>query len=166
MMQELLKSWLKKISSDLHNIILSVIVFSFLSTGTASLVSAKIWSQVKEAILLPVPLWITIALALATYTCFHIMNIRSSSKSDYKTKYFTIGKYKWKVKVYNYGYFEIDKYPICKTHDLKFIFGTKEKYCPGPENETCKNRLSEYEEFNVYESAKSIIENKIRNKKC
>jgi hypothetical protein len=79
-------------------------------------------------------------------------------------KHFTIGNYKWETKIYDYGFFEVDEYPICVTHDLKFIFGNGGKYCPGTEKETCNNKIRESDHFKIYQSAKSIIENKVRNK--
>lgn len=85
----------------------------------------------------------------------------SSPASNYIIKYFTIGNYKWETKIYKDDHFEVEKYPLCIKHDLRFIFGINGKYCPAP---NCNNRISKYDEFKIYESAKSIIENKVRNK--
>ena len=85
-------------------------------------------------------------------------------KKEFVIKFFTIGRYKWKTTVYDNGYFKVSKYPYCVTHDLKFIFERFRKHCPGTEIERCTNELKEDNEFEVYESAKSIIDNKVRNK--
>ncbi len=155
-------------SNLFHNILVLIVVRII---GLPVLIS---WATgtlafLLQAIKTPVPIWAVILLALLVSVYLKIKKTHSSSTLDYKTKYFTIGNFKWETKIYNYGGFEVDKYPICTTHDLKFISGftsgINEKYCPGTENETCINRLSEYDEFKVYKSAKSIIENKVRNKK-
>ena len=164
-----MKQWLikriKKLFENIESTITTVIVIALLggSLGILAL-SKRALNFFLQIINIPTPIWATILLVLLVFAYLKIKKAHSSSKSDYITKYFTIGNYKWETKIYDYGYFEVDKYPICTIHDLKFIFGHNEKYCPGPENETCKNRLSEYDEFKIYESAKSIIENKVRNK--
>ncbi|MBK5273879.1 MAG: hypothetical protein JJE30_02345 [Desulfuromonadales bacterium] len=76
-----------------------------------------------------------------------------------ETKYLTTGPYKWAVTVYKSGKFNLDEYPICKDHDLKFIFGSQSKYCPCG---GCHNNLSDYDAFKVEETVKSIIERNIR----
>ncbi len=165
MRQLLTKSIIKFFANLFYNITALIIVSAI---GLPVLIA---WATGTLGFLLqilktPTPIWITIISVLLVFACLKIIKVRSSSKLHYKTKYFTINNYKWEVKIYDYGYFEIEKYPFCTIHDLRFIYGSNGKYCPGTENETCKNWLSEYDEFKVYESAKSIIENKIRNKKC
>ena len=95
-----------------------------------------------------------------TFKVVHEGN-QPSNALTHETRYFTIGNYKWETIIYNDGTFEVEKYPFCIKHDLRFIFGRTEKYCPGSEEESCNNRLSEYDEFEVYEAAKSIIEKRV-----
>jgi hypothetical protein len=168
--QKRLIEYIKKIFSDLHSAIVGAIVTAIiLSIGSIYLFAKNLWNAIINTIRLPTPLWATIALVFVVMAYIYLKQqkkIQSSKLHDYKTCYFTIGNYKWETKIYEGGYFEVEKYPFCIKHDLRFIFGRNEKYCPGTEKERCNNRLSEYDEFAIYESAKSIIENKIRNKKC
>lgn len=162
-MQKILKAWIKKIFSDLHSIILTAIVLSFLGTGGASLVSEKTWHLVKKAILLPLPLWLTIALVLATYTYFHIKKLRSYS-FRHKTKYFTIGNFKWETKIYSNTCFEVENTPLCAKHDLRLLFSGSSRYCPEADKRNCKNQISDYDHYKIYSTAKSYIDKQIRNK--
>lgn len=76
------------------------------------------------------------------------------------TKYLTVGRHKWEVTIYKNGKFNLNEYPICIDHDLKFIFGSQSKYCPV---QGCNNRVSDYDEFKIHESIKSLIDRNIRN---
>jgi hypothetical protein len=166
-LKAILKSYLKKVISDLHSAIISLIVFALLGLGSIFLFSKTLWNYIKIIIQSSTPLWLTIVLVLVVPIYVHFKKQKthlSSSKRDYEIRYFTIGNYKWETKIYKSGYFEVDKYPFCVKHDLRFILGSYEKYCPGPENGRCNNSISSHDEFKIYESAKSIIESKIRNK--
>lgn len=167
-LHEAVKTYFKKVCSDLHSAIVGIIVTALiLSVGGIYLISKNLWIWFKTIVLSPTPLWATTALVIVVlvYIYVKIQKTHSSpSPKNYITKYFTIGNYKWETKIYKSDYFEVDKYPYCVKHDLKFIFGRDGKYCPGTENERCDNGLREHDEFKIYESAKSIIENKVRNK--
>ena len=168
-LQKKIKEYINKLFSDVHSAIVGIIVAAlFLSIGSVYLFAKNLWIELLKTIQLPTPLWATVALVFVVSAYIYSKqkkHLQSSKSPDYKISYFTIGNYKWQTKIYDNGYFEVEKYPYCVTHDLKFIFGSHRKYCPGPENRKCNNSLSEYDEFEVYESAKSIIENKIKNKK-
>jgi hypothetical protein len=113
---------------------------------------------------LPTPLWVATILVFVVLAYTYLKQkkrLESSKSPDYKINYFTIGNFKWKTKIYKDGSFEVEKYPFCIKHDLRFIFGNHEKHCPAP---NCNNRITEYDEFKIYESAKSIIEKTVRNK--
>ena len=171
LLQKRIIEYIKKLVSDVHSAIVGAIVMAIiLSIGSIYLFAKNLWTSIINTIQQPTPLWATTVLVFVVMGYIYLkkqIKIQSSSKlHDYKTCYFTIGNYKWETKIYEGGYFEVEKYPFCIKHDLRFIFGRNEKYCPSTEKERCNNRLSEYDEFTVYESAKSIIENKIRNKKC
>ena len=169
-LKEAIKKYLKKIFSDLHSAVVGAIVAALvLSAGSIYLFSKNLWTLLKTISLSPTPLWVTVALALVVLAYIYLkserQNISSTpQKKRYEIRYFTIGKYKWETKIYDSGHFEVDKYPYCVTHDLKFIFGNRGKYCPGTETERCNNTLSRHDELKVYESAKSIIDNKVRNR--
>ena len=80
-------------------------------------------------------------------------------------KYFTIGNFKWKTQIYKNGDFEVDKYPYCIKHDLRFIYSHGAKFCPGTANEKCVYELRDSHFFEAYESVKSIIEKELKNSK-
>jgi hypothetical protein len=169
-----MKQWLiqrtKKLFENIESTITTVIVLALLggSIGILAL-SKKALTYFLQIANIPTPLWATIALAFVVVGYIYLKKrkkIQSSEPSDYKLCYFTIGNYKWEVKVYKSGNFKVNDYPFCVKHDLRFIFGSNRTYCPGTENEQCNNYLSKHDEFTVFEAAKSIIENKIRNKKC
>ena len=170
-----MKQWLikilKTIVSDVRQAVVPTILLS-LAGGIAGLIF--LWQKASSVAVqiakIPTPLWATIALVLLCCVYIYLKSARlqlsapTSSKKP-KTVYFPIGKYKWETKVYDDGSFEVSKYPFCVKHDLRFIFASHWKYCPGTENEKCDNSLSDNDEFKVYETAKSIIENLVRNKK-
>jgi len=169
-MKKIFINWIKKLFSDSHSAIIGIALGSIFAGGTGIYFFAKkLWAAIIDIAQTPTPLWATTALALLSGVYIYLKTSihRSSSlpqKRNYVIKHFAIGPYKWETKIYDYGYFEVDKYPLCTTHDLKFIFSSDGKYCPGTEKEKCNNRLNKNDEFKVYESAKSIIENKVRNK--
>lgn len=146
---DLIGEWYKKIIFGIFAYLLSI--FGIL--------------KLKDILQMPVPLWLVILISLSIlFGCailFLIHSRKSSNAPSYKVRYFNIGNYKWETKIYKDSFFEVEKYPLCIKHDLRFIFGNNGKYCPAP---NCNNKLSEYDEFKIYESAKSIIENKVRNK--
>lgn len=170
-MKRTLLSWVKPLFADVRSSFVSIAVASIVVAGGGSLllVVDNIWNALISAMMSSTPVWASIALALVVivYTYLKTSHIQASEQAPQEapksvTKYFTIGDYKWKTKIYD-DWFGVDKYPFCKTHDLQFIFGTNGKHCPGTEKEKCNSILRERDEFKVYESAKSIIENKIRN---
>jgi len=162
-------NWIKKIFSDSHSAIVGIILGSIIVSGGGIYVFFRnLWTELIIIIQSPTPLWATIALTLLIGTYIYLKSRKYTpplpAKQKYKVNYFSIGNFKWKAAIYDSNRFDVDKYPFCIKHDLQFIFGTDGKYCPGTEKERCNNRLSQFDEFKVYESAKSIIENKIRNK--
>jgi hypothetical protein len=174
MPKQLLQELNKFLSTLLHNIfattavgIIGVPVLISWATGTLDILL-----QILKS---PTPLWATISLIAlcCLYTYVRVVQILSKSERmdqaskppPHETKYFTVGNYKWETKIYDNNYFEVDKYPYCIKHDLKFIFRRDSKYCPGTESEKCGYELRDSQFFEAYESAKSIIENKVRNKK-
>ena len=174
-MKEILKNYIKKLFSDSHAAIVGIVAGSLLlGTGTIYIYFQALWLSLTETIQSPTPLWASIALALLLTAYIYLKSQSSQStsttpptktKPKYIIKFFTIGQCKWETKIYDGNYFEINEYPFCIAHDLRFIFGYNGKYCPHVENFIkCGNRLSEYDEFAVYETAKSSIEKKIRNK--
>lgn len=163
----------KEILKYLLSLIASVIFLSYLSAFLH-------WENgliPKEVLLWPynmlqsaTPLWATILLIIVSDLLLYIYLSQqekiplSPPPRNYKTEYFTIDNLKWKTKIYDYGDFEVDQYPICLKHDLPFIFSNNYKYCPEVDKDNCKNKIYINDEFKIYETAKSYIEKQIRNK--
>lgn len=164
-LQKNIKEYIKKLFSDVHSAIVGIIVAAlFLSIGSIYLFAKNLWTDLLKTMQLPTPLWAATILVFVVLAYIYLKQqklLQSSKSPDYKISYFTIGNFKWKTKIYKDGFFDLEKYPFCIKHDLRFIFGSHEKHCPAP---NCNNRISEYDEFKIFETAKSIIENKIRNK--
>lgn len=164
-----MKQWLikriKKLFENIESTITTVIVLALLGSSIGILaLSKKALNFFLQIVNIPTPLWATIVLVFLVTAYIKIKKSSPSLDSNYIIRYFTIGKFKWKTKVYKYGSFEIDKYPFCITHDLQFIYGDNSKYCPGTEKEKCNNRIYESDFFHIYESAKSNIDKIVRNK--
>jgi len=169
-MREWMIKRIKKAGENIESTLTQIFFVALLGGSVAILAfSKKALTFVLQLINTPTPLWtiIAVGLVLGVYIYLKkskINSLQPSKKRNYVIKYFTIANYKWETKIYNYGSFEVDEYPFCATHDLKFIFGNGIKYCPGTEKETCNNKIRESDHFRIYQSAKSIIENKVRNK--
>ena len=164
LMKQLLIRVLKTIFSDVRQAAVPAILL-LLVGGSAGLFlfSQKALDFAIHIANMPTPLWVTIVLAVlycgyiyVTITKIPIASNKANQakKSTNVVKYFNIGNYKWKTTIYENDYFEVDKCPLCIKHDLKFIYGSREKYCPGTEKEKCNNKLSEYDEFKIYSCQK------------
>lgn len=169
----LLKAWLKKICSDLHSAILSLIVLSIVVAffgWTSGVIPKRLILTLFEILKLPTPLWATILL-LIVFGLYEYRKKKGNPESsddlplDYKIEYFTFGDYKWKTKIYKKR-FEVDKTPICNKHDLPLIYERSYRYCPETENNKCSNKIWHGDEhYKLYETAKAYIEKEIRNRK-
>lgn len=164
-----IKAYLKKVFSDLHSVLIGIVLTAILSGGGIYLFFRNLWTQLKNIVQSPTPLWA--AIALTSICCLYIYlkdlknqpiqntDVQSKKSPPYEIKYLTTEKYKWEVSVYKNGNFELNDYPICVEHNLKFIFGNRGKYCP---HSGCRNNLSENEQFAVKETVKSLIDRNIR----
>ena len=135
-----MKEWLikriKKLFENIESTITTVIVLALLGSSIGILaLSKKALNVFLQIANIPTPLWATIVLVLLLTVYIKMKKSLSSPASNYIIKYFTIGKFKWKTKIYDYGSFEVEEYPFCVTHDLQFIYGDRSKYCPGTEKE-------------------------------
>ncbi len=171
-LKEILKSYIKRLSSDLHSSVVGIIVAALiLSFGGIFLFAKTLWAATTNILLSPMPVWVIIVLGLLvvlyiqTKTKLNPETSQNLPVKKPKTKFFDVGGYRWKATIYRPDYFELDKYPYCPTHDTKFVFSRDRKFCPGNDTEICKNNLSKRDEFTEYEAAKSIIGSKIRNDK-
>ena len=161
-------SWLAKhiikfFSNLLHNIALLIVV------GIISLPVLISWATgtldfLLQIIQTPVPIWGIILLVLLVFVYLKIRRNYPSSKLGYKTKYFTIGNFKWETKIYNYGGFDVENTPLCAKHDLRLLFSGSSRYCPEVDKRNCKNQISGYDHYKIYSTAQSYIEKQIKNK--
>jgi hypothetical protein len=132
-MLKIIKQWLKKIFSDLHNYIIQliggVIVFSF---GGAVAFSEKLQNFLAGLLQISTPLWLTILLVLLALVVTDLILRRKFQTSlSFKIKIFDIGSnQKWETKIYKGGHFQVDDNPICKTHDLFFLSSVEGIFCP------------------------------------
>ena len=126
--------------------------------------------SLKDKLLIQTPLWLVLLLLLSIILCYQLLFLfhsrKPSKKPPYKIEYFTIGDYKWKTRIHNLYYFEVEEYPYCIEHDTQFILrkvrDNWEKYCP---IEKCNKILKESDQFKIHESTKSMIEKILRDKK-
>lgn len=84
----MLKNWIKKIFSDIHSAIISIIVASlFVGTGSIYLFYKNLWLLLKTTLQSQTPLWATIALAvlycLYIYLKFENLNFSFSQKNKF-----------------------------------------------------------------------------------
>lgn len=167
--------WLKLFATYILQAIVGYIAVGLILAGGGAYLLTKIGlNLVIQLANIPTPIWATIALILLCYLHIYVKaaktqveseQIDPSSASPCETKYFTIDDYKWKVLIFKNGTIRVEEYPFCATHDLRFILGDDGKYCPHIENdERCNSHLDEHDEFAVCETAKSIIEKRIRDK--
>lgn len=166
-----MKQWLiqriKKLFENIESTITTIIVLALLggSIGILAL-SKKALTVFLQIANIPTPLWVTIVLVLLVVGYIKIKKSSPSSDPNYIIRYFPIDNLKWKVKVYDHGYFEVDKISICLEHDLPLIHENIYYYCPEFRKKNCKITINHNEYSSVFETAKSYIDKEIRNKKC
>lgn len=153
--------WLTNYLADILNKVIAGVILLCLSAS-----ALVVWS--RNLLQTPIQLWIVILISLSILFCcailFLIYSRNSSSAPAYKIKYFTVNNQKWKVKIFDSGYFEVDYNPICPTHDLPFVSGTSFLACPEFVNKKCDNFILHKDHHITYKVAESYIDKKIRNK--
>ena len=152
--------WLTNYLADILNKVIAGVILLCLSASAWT-----IWS--RSLLQTPIPLWIVILIVLAILSCcaiLFLMYYQHSSALPYKIKYFIVNDQKWKTKIYDSGYYEVDDNPICKNHNLPFVGGSHNIFCPEARNRNCKNIIFHEDRHDTYEIAKSYIDKKIRNK--
>ena len=87
-MTNLLKAYLKRIFSDLHSAILSIIFGALvLGVGGIRAFSKSLWIKLKTTMVLPTPLWVTIILALLLLVYIYLINKTSAPLSTPDPEY-------------------------------------------------------------------------------
>jgi len=166
-----MKQWLitriKNLFGNIESTITQILLIAFLGGSVAILAfSKKALNFFLQIANIPTPLWATIALVLLV-ACY-IKTKKSSPSSDlnYKIEYFPIDNLKWKAKVYDYEYSDVEKISICLEHDLSLIHGNINYYCPEFLKKNCKIMIDHNDYSMLYTTAKSYIDKLVRNKKC
>jgi len=78
-MKNLLKAYLRKLFSDLHSAILSILIgLLILSVGGIRIFAKNLWVRLKATMLLPTPLWVT-AIILVLLILAHILLRKKTS---------------------------------------------------------------------------------------
>lgn len=124
-LKKIIIGYIKKLFSDVHSAIVgSIITVILLSIGGIYLFTKNLWTVLLNTIQLPTPLWVTIVLVFVVSGYVYLKQhkkIQSFTSPNYEMYYFTIGNHKWETKIYKDGSFEVERYPLCVNHDLRFI---------------------------------------------
>lgn len=170
-MINILKKWIIKIFSDIHNSLISIIVVIFLGGIGLSLSREDVRHYIYKILQISIPLWIGILVVLIfsiILVWVVIYKRNRDSKPPYKIKYFDVRDYKWEVKVYKHKYYEIDRTPICKTHDLKMVpYGFGSLWCcPEIRNENefnkCNKKLHQGKMDQLFIEVNSYVDKIVR----
>jgi len=170
---ELSKAYLKKVFSDLHNVIVGIVVVAIVSGGGVYLFFRSLWTQLKSIAQSPTPLWASGVLCLGLLVYIRVAKVQaklkevdqtSTSKTPpYEIQYFDDSKFRWKYKIFHDDSFEVDENPFCLKHDLQFVCDDTYKFCPSLSECGCK---LPYKHFNQYfAQVESFIDRQIRNHK-
>jgi hypothetical protein len=150
-MKNLFKVYLKKVFSDLHSIILGIMVAALiLSVGGIWVFSKNLWILLKTTMLLPTPLWVTIIfLALFVLAYIYLKNKTSITLSTPDPEYREVFHVYWdknnKMRCLNCGkplkYSSSDSDPS--------IFNCSDPRCDSKHvlKDTFGNKISEQEAF-------------------
>lgn len=160
----LIKNITKLFANLFHNIF-AVIIVSMIGLPVLISWATDTLGFLFQILNAPTPIWATILLVLLVLAYLKTKKSHSSKKPNYKTKYFDIGKYKWKTEIYENNGFNVDKMPLCLEHNLLFIRDYDSVCCPEAENNNCRNRIHDSEHNKIHMKAESYIDNLIRNKK-
>ena len=108
-MTSLLKVYLKKIFSDLHSTILSIIVGALvLGLGGIWAFSKKLWIQLKTTMLLPTPLWVTTVFVLLLLLYIYYIKMKTSvplstPDPEYREEFHVFWDKNYKMRCLNCG---------------------------------------------------------------
>jgi hypothetical protein len=103
-----LKSYLKKLFSDLHSAILSIFVGAIvLGVGGIWAFSKGLWIQLKTTILLPTPLWVAAILAFLILVCIYYIKKTSVPLStpdpEYREEFHVLWDKNYRMRCLNCG---------------------------------------------------------------
>jgi hypothetical protein len=164
---KILIEWLKKRFSDVESTVVSLLVLGFVSWSGWAVLSKNLRPFLFELLQTSTPLWSTILLVCICIglTYYLIARLKKPSQTlRYKIKYYDIGNYRWKVKVFRRDYFEVEKTPLCIKHDMQFVSSFENygsfHYCP-----KCNKKISYTfnESDKIYSEAISQIDKKVRD---
>jgi hypothetical protein len=107
-MANFLKSYLKKLFSDLHSAILAMLVSAIvLGLGGIWAFSKGLWVHLKTIMLLPTPLWVTAIVVLLLLMCiYHLRKFSaplSTPDPDYREEFHVFWDKNYKMRCLNCG---------------------------------------------------------------
>ena len=129
------KAYLKKAFSDLHNVILGVIIGAIiLGTGAAYLFLENAWRLFENIAQSPTPLWATVSLlCLSNYLLYLRIYYKSSyskSSCDKRGILVTAGGFKWLVSHSAGLVVHTKETPYCPNHDMSLVKESGKFVCP------------------------------------
>jgi len=162
---------LKLIAADTRSAIVSLVVGCLIVAGGGILALSKTTlSHAIHILSIPTPLWGAILLTLLCCAYIYLKRTTIQSKPTQRQsspppiiKYFSVDLLKWKTKIYQDNYFEVDETPICIKHDLPLIYYGNYYQCPEADKRNCQILLNRNERYKAHETAKSYIEKRVRN---
>lgn len=163
-MREMLKQRIKKLFENTESTITNVILLGLLGGSAAILaVSKKALSVFLQIITTPTPLWATILLVLLCYLYIYLRFRRTSTRTPDETsiEYFTVGEQKWEATIYNNRLMSLNDKPICKEHNLPFIYTDQFYHCPEADNDHCKNVIHTRNHSRIKDIAQSYIKKEL-----
>lgn len=135
-MKDAAKAYLKKIFSDLHNVIVGVVLGALmLGTGATYLFLENTWNLLIYIIKSPTPLWATVSLlCLSNF----LLYLKISQKISYSSKsscekwgiLVTAGGFKWLVSHSAGLVVHTKETPYCPNHDMMLVKESGKFVCP------------------------------------
>lgn len=141
---ETIKAYLKKVFSDLHNIILGAVVGALIvGGGGVYLFAQKLWTQLIGIAQLPTPLWAStiLALGIMEYIYVKIQISAKFSPNNNKIDFIDDGDIKWKATLYPSGIINLEDSPFCVKHNIRLISFNTGHLCKHMETNDCETQI-------------------------
>jgi hypothetical protein len=169
-LKETLLKLLKVIVADIRRSIIGIIVAGLiLAAGGLHLLSKTVLNFSTQLLCTPTPLWVTIALILLCGLYMHLRVQRNLSEKvpsnpPAKTILIEVGRFKWKIDIYQTGEFKIHSAPYCRIHETRLIDYQRLYSCQDFGKDGCTSVIKKTELNLQFDIAHSFIEHRLRNK--
>ena len=167
-----LKAALSKLAlrfvDHLFGVILGLLTVAALAVwGTFFWTSAKrILNYAIVLLNIPTPLWVTTVLVLLATACIYLRWRSNPQPTSEKPRidFIANGDLKWKVAIYENGFYKIEDAPYCVIHDLKLHHFKGGYSCYHIGRNNCNSRLGD-SDYNLRKTCiDSLAEQHFRNK--